>query len=95
MVASSLWNVILPGKLAIISQRPQLSQLYSTGKGGGKEQARDRRSVNRGNEFMGSSKDKLEASMEATRRGGRRSNAGSIGCRWYGNVTFTLGGSAQ
>lgn len=42
MEAQSLWNVTLPGKLAIISQRLQLSQLYSIGKRG-KEQERKRR----------------------------------------------------
>lgn len=69
MVAQSLWNVILPGKLAIISQRLQLSQLYSIGKRvksrGGIEGPR-----NWGNEFMSSSKERAVGS--AVREAGRK-----------------------
>lgn len=97
MVAQSLWNVILPGKLAIISQRLQLSQLYSIGKRG-KEQERKRRAWEPGqwiHEFIkGGGR---EVSGERERPGGREEDRergtemeSGPDCQWYANMTFTL-----
>lgn len=88
MAAQSLWNVILPGKLAIISQRLQLSQLCGVGKRG-KEQWRTGTEPGRCIQFV-----RREARGSALTEAGRkekqrrRVSVHKV-CQWYVNTTFT------